>query len=299
VDSVRFFGQVNLHSDESDYSASLPLWLYHTADGWRVWATFMGMTPERAAAAGETATVLDANGAALATIRVAPPATVYQSEGEALVGVPVELQTLSKPWEYYEARLYIANHRAQAVEHEEQLLEELHGGFLAPQGNYSPQNLHQSGTFWFHTNAVTAPMYLTFVAQVPYSGAVQAVYLEVPVEGAAQVTPFNPFASADLIGVTDGSPTFALHIDTTGLVADVMRVECSRFVLITVADEWKRATDCSFAQGGWEDFLPDEQAQIMVRFAGYGITGVEQIKALMYRRGENEDVVRYTLWEPG
>jgi hypothetical protein len=193
----------------------------------------------------------------------------------------------------------VASHRAQAVEHEDGLPEELRGGFLAPQGDYSPQNLHQSGTFWFRADAVTTPMYLTFVAQVPYSGAVQAVYLNVPVEGAAQVTPFNPFTSAELIGVADGSPTFALRIDTTGLSATQMRVECSRFVLITVADEWKRATDCTFAQGDWEDFLPDEQAQVTVRFVGYSIAGAEQIRVLMYRRGENEDLVRYTLWEPG
>jgi hypothetical protein len=299
VDSVRFFGQVSMHSDESDYSANMPIWLYHTGDGWRVWATFLGMTPERPTAAGDTATVLDVNGSALATIRISPPVTFYASEGGVLVGVPVDLQTLSKPWEYYEARLYVDNHRALAVEHVDQLPEELRQDYLSAQGNYSPQNLHQSGTFWFSADAAAPPMFLTFVAQVPYSGAVQAVYLEVPVDSATVMSPFNPFVGANLIEITDSSPAFVLHIDTAGLPAGQVRVECSRFILITVANEWKRATDCTFAQGGWEDFLPDEQTQVTVRFVGYGITGEDQIKGLMYRRGENDDLVRYTLWEPG
>jgi hypothetical protein len=126
---------------------------------------------------------------------------------------------------------------------------------------------------------------------------VQAVYLDVPVESAARVTPFNPFVSADLIGMVDANPTFTIRISMAGLMTDAMRLECSRFVLVTAADEWRRATDCTFAQGGWEDYLADEEAQVTVRFAGYGITDAAQIKGLTYRRGENDNLVRYTLWQ--
>jgi hypothetical protein len=140
-------------------------------------------------------------------------------------------------------------------------------------------------------------MLLAFNATIPYSGTLQSVYLNIPTDSVTEVTPFNPFKSVRFVGLASNNPTFEFEVDTTGLPMSSFRVDCSRFALVMADDTWNRGTDCAFIQGAWQDFLPGEQAKFRITFAGYNIIDAAQIRAVTYRRGEEAQMISYTLWE--
>ena len=290
------FSDVELQGTNAE-TAYIPLWAYQLTGGeWRIWAGVFGAARARAVGYGELAPILDSNGRSVGSIQIIPPVQVYASGGGALLAIPVRLTTLSRIWERSEAYLYVGQTPARRIDQVWTLPEEWRVDFLPPSGGYMPQNIQQTGRLWFSVSDLNAPITLAFTATTPFSGTMQSVFLDVPTADIVQTTPFNPFAGAEFAGIEAENPVFTVSIDTTGLLSDQITLECSRFVLVLVTEEWLRGTDCTFTEGFEQTLLPDEQQRVRVTFAGYGATDPAQFKALTYRRRDEGALIRYDLW---
>lgn len=297
VAEISFFSEATLLGTDGGQRATIPLWLYHQVDGqWLVWSSFLGPTPETPVAPGEIGALLDTNGLMVGTVQITAPAVVYPAANEVWIGIPLNLQSFTRPWEQYRAQLFVGSRPADTFDQAEQLPEEWRTDFLRSTGGYNPQNLQWSGVMWFRTKTLSDSIVLAFNATVPYSGTLQSTYFTVSIEN-DPITPFNPFSEGRFVGIYNDNPIFAFHIDTTGLPTGSITIDCSGFVLVTDNDEWKRGTDCTFPNNGGQVFLPDEQMNVQVTFAGYFITETEQVKSVMYRRTSDAQVIRIPLWQ--
>lgn len=298
VERVRVFNDVELIGESAGQRAMLPLWVYLYADGHSaVWANYFAATPELPVALGESATLVDANGLLVGYAGISAPVKVYQTEQQTLIGIDLDLQTVSRPWEWYTAQLFVDGKRATPIGFPDQLPEEWRGGMLNPNGEYTPQNLQFSGTFWFSADSDGAMM-LAFTARPPFGGTMRAAYMDVPVDVRDSISPFDPFSDARMVITPDGNVVFETVIDMTGLDAPELILECGRFALVLASADWLRPIDCAFPEGGSQHVLAGERLNVRVTFGGANVTA-DQIESLMYRRQYNNQTIRYVLWEGG
>lgn len=297
VKSIRFFSDTMLYGESDDKNMAISLWLYDRGSEWRVWSSFMGPTYDRPAAPEHAEPILDSSSTTIGYARIHAPIMAYKVENGALVGIPIEMQTLSQPWERYEAQLFAGGHRIPPIDNENLLPPEWQADFLPPIGGYIPQQIEQYGVLWFRLPSLNdMPITLAFTAGIAYSGTVKSIFLDVPTTDMIVLKPFNAFADAAFLKIDYDNPEFEVYIDTTGFPSSKFRVECSHFILVLVDNQWLRATDCTLPDGFEEDFLPGETALIKVTFAGYNVLNEDSMASLIYRRTDGEHILRYNLW---
>lgn len=296
VDRAVQFSDVVLQG-ANDQVALLSIWAYRRiGGGWTIWAPIFGATRQGATTFGQIGQVLDGNGLTVGTIQIMPPVEHWQQDGEHLIALPVRLTTYSRVWEHYEAQLYTGQTAARSIERADSLPEAWRADFLPPVGGYLPQHLQRAGRLWFSVPTLDAPMTLAFTARPPFSGTTRSAFLDVSTTELAPLTLFNPFVSARFVEIAADNPVFEIAIDTADMPNAQIRLECGRFVLVTLSDTWLRGTDCTFTEGLEQTLLPGERLVMRVTFAGYNLGDAALLRALTYRRRDDAITVRYDLW---
>lgn len=297
VTEIRLFQHIDLYTEDNGHVV-LPLWVFRWQDGrWRVRPDFLGPVVEQPIASGELAAITDLNGIGAGYLQITGKARIYEQSSGALIGVPVSMRTLTRQWEFFDARLFMNDQQTLPLDNSDLLPENEHLDFISARGGYVPQNFELTGILWFRTNEIHEPVTLSFTAYAARSAAPPAAFLSVELPATGEtIKPFNPFTAVEYAGIFDGNATFRVLIDATGLPTSQLSVACTSFVIETQSERWLRATECGFAPDVWTQLLlPGERIRADIRFVGYNLTE-NDLMGLSYRSQDNDNVTRFELW---
>ncbi|MDX2162885.1 MAG: hypothetical protein SF162_16325 [bacterium] len=297
VDSIRIFETAQLiQPDQRRYP--LTVWAYRRTGSseWRIYPDFLAPTIEQPSEPGAAAELIDSSGVLIGFVTVLDAAQVYTAADQVVIGVPLRIQTLMRPWEFYGSALLIGSERGFPVENVNQVPPALRRDFIGARGDYVAQNLHLNGMTWYRfegRSTVDQPLTLTFWAHSVRTETSLSAYLNVATGAVAPLAWYpNPVTAMEQVGVRDPDLIFLASLtnptDTTAVF------QCASFVAVLQDGRWDAPEYCTFSPEPFRAaFAPGESARIEVRYNGLQPGDVAQI---LYRVSDEARLSSYIVW---